>query len=112
MTSLERRRSKAAILTPEEVRLIRITHGMRSMFRDFAAEQTSYGREVAEIALAHQVGSKVEQAYLRTDLLVKRRALMRDWANWCAITRKPATVMALDRNAARGSVRGANGNRA
>jgi integrase len=59
-------------------------HGFRSTFRDWAAERTSYPSEVAEMALAHTVGSQVERAYQRTDLFDKRRRLMDDWAAYCA----------------------------
>lgn len=62
-------------------------HGFRSTFRDWAAEQTNYPREVAEMALAHTVGDKVEAAYRRGDLFEKRRRMMEDWATYCA--RKP-----------------------
>lgn len=58
-------------------------HGFRSAFRDWAAERTNYPREVAEAALAHMVGDKVEAAYRRGDLFEKRRRLMRDWAKFC-----------------------------
>ena len=40
-------------------------HGMRTAFRVWAAEQTDFPRELAEIALAHSVGSAVERAYMR-----------------------------------------------
>jgi len=33
--------------------------------------------------MGHQVGTVVERAYRRTDILEKRRALMEDWAQWC-----------------------------
>jgi integrase len=59
-------------------------HGFRSSFRDWAAERTSYPEHIAEAALAHVTGDKVERAYKRTDLLAKRRRLMNDWAAWCA----------------------------
>lgn len=55
-------------------------HGFRSSFRDWAAEATITPREVAEAALAHAVPDRVEAAYRRSDLLVKRRALMEAWA--------------------------------
>lgn len=55
-------------------------HGFRSTFRDWASEMANAPREVAEMSLAHQVGSDVERAYARSDLLEKRRALMRDWS--------------------------------
>jgi len=54
-------------------------HGFRSTFRDWAAEMTAYPREVAEAALAHAIGDKVEAAYRRGDLFEKRRRLMEDW---------------------------------
>jgi integrase len=61
-------------------------HGFRSTFRDWAAERTSYPREVAEAALAHMVANKVEAAYQRGDLFEKRRKLMDAWAKYCAST--------------------------
>jgi integrase len=60
-------------------------HGFRSTFRDWAAETTAFPREVAEMALAHVVGNKVESAYRRGDLLEKRRLLMDAWATYCDI---------------------------
>ena len=65
-------------------------HGFRSSFRDWAAERTNYPSELAEMALAHNVGSKVEASYRRSDLFEKRRRLMADWATFCAIL--PAAV--------------------
>lgn len=59
-------------------------HGFRSGFRDWCAERTSYAHEVAEMALAHAIESKVERAYRRGDLFDKRRRLMEDWATYCA----------------------------
>lgn len=58
-------------------------HGFRASFRNWCAEQTTFAAEVAELALAHQVGNKVEQAYLRTDLFQKRRQLAEAWAGYC-----------------------------
>lgn len=57
-----------------------VPHGFRSTFRDWAAECTDYPAEVAEMALAHAVGDKVEAAYRRGDLFEKRRQMMDDWA--------------------------------
>ncbi|WP_245866550.1 tyrosine-type recombinase/integrase [Oceaniglobus roseus] len=59
-----------------------VPHGLRSTFRDWAAERTDYPREMAEIALAHEMGSDVERAYRRSDMLEKRRAMMEDWASF------------------------------
>ena len=57
-------------------------HGFRSTFRDWAAEQTSFSREVCEAALAHTVKSDTEARYFRSDLLEKRRELMQAWADF------------------------------
>jgi len=66
-------------------------HGFRSTFRDWAAERTSYPREVAEMALAHAVSDKVEAAYRRGDLFEKRRRLMDAWATYCITVPKNET---------------------
>ncbi len=57
-------------------------HGFRSTFRDWVSEKTTVPTEVAEMALAHAVGDKVEAAYRRGDLLTKRVQLMEDWATY------------------------------
>ena len=59
-------------------------HGFRSTFRDWCAEQTSFPGEVAEMALAHAVGDKVEAAYRRGDMFDKRRQVMNEWARFGA----------------------------
>ena len=63
-------------------------HGFRSSFRDWAAEQTNYPREVAEAALAHVLSDKVEAACRRTDLFDERRMLMEAWARFCSAPRR------------------------
>jgi integrase len=70
-------------------------HGFRSTFRDWASEVASAPREVAEMSLAHQVGSDVERAYARSDLLEKRRSLMERWSSY--VCRTQADVIALPR---------------
>jgi len=59
-----------------------VPHGMRSAFRDWVSEHTDYPREMAEISLAHSVGSEVERAYRRGDQMKKRRAMMADWGHF------------------------------
>ena len=71
------------------------SHGIRSSFRDWAAERTNFPREVAEMALAHTVGDKVEAAYRRGDLFQKRRQLMDAWAKFCETTRPQAEVVRI-----------------
>lgn len=58
-------------------------HGFRSSFRDWVAEETEHSHEVAEMALAHTIGNKVEAAYRRGKLLERRRKLMSDWESYC-----------------------------
>jgi integrase len=70
-------------------------HGFRSSFRDWAAERTNFPREVAEMALAHTVGDKVEAAYRRGDLFQKRRQMMEAWAKFCGTTRPQAEVVPI-----------------
>ncbi len=55
-------------------------HGLRSSFRNWAAEQTDAPWAVAEAALAHSVGDATEAAYMRSDLFARRRELMEQWA--------------------------------
>ena len=59
-------------------------HGFRSTFRDWAAERTNFPSAVAEMALAHAVGDKVEAAYRRGDLFERRRGIMTAWSTYCA----------------------------
>ncbi len=70
-------------------------HGFRSTFRDWAAERTNYPREVAEMALGHAVGDKVEAAYRRSDLFEKRRRLMHEWSRFCHSGAKAGEVVAI-----------------
>ena len=60
-------------------------HGFRSAFRDWTAEKMpTVPAMVAEMALAHKVGTATEQAYLRSDLRDMRRALMEGWGRFVA----------------------------
>lgn len=57
-------------------------HGFRSSFRDWAGNETTFPRELAEQSLAHVIGDKAEQAYRRGDALERRRALMDAWTDF------------------------------
>ena len=59
-----------------------VPHGFRSTFRDWSGEVSSFPREVAEMALAHAIENKVEAAYRRGDLFLKRRKMMQEWADY------------------------------
>jgi integrase len=63
-----------------------VPHGFRSSFRDWVDEDTVFADWLAEAALAHAKGDKVEAAYKRGDALKKRRRLMEAWAQHCAGT--------------------------
>jgi integrase len=69
--------------------VLAVPHGFRSTFRDWCAEQTDHPREVAEMALAHAIGNKVEAAYRRGDLFDKRKQLMQDWGDYVNKTEAP-----------------------
>ena len=58
------------------------THGFRSSFRNWAADETDYPGEVAEHALAHLEGSTTVRSYRTTTMFNKRRAMMEDWARY------------------------------
>ena len=60
------------------------SHGMRSTFRDWCAEQTDCPREIVELALAHVEGTTSELAYRRTDYFAKRADLMQAWSDFCS----------------------------
>jgi integrase len=64
-----------------------VPHGLRSSFRDWVGEETSYPREVAEMALAHVVANATEGSYWRSDLFDKRRSMMQDWAQFLSAKR-------------------------
>ena len=59
-----------------------VPHGLRSSFRDWAAEKTDAPHAVVERALAHTVGNATEAAYFRSDLFDLRRKLMEDWSGF------------------------------
>lgn len=73
-------------------------HGFRSTFRDWVAECTEYPGELAEMALAHAVESKVEGAYRRGDMLERRRRMMEEWARYC--NSPPARVLPINQQTA------------
>lgn len=59
-------------------------HGFRSTFATWAEECTDYPDGVREAALAHKYKSETTAAYQRGQKLEKRRALMKDWAEFAS----------------------------
>ena len=74
-----------------------VPHGLRSTFRTWVAERTQFDGDMAEIALAHKVGNKVQQAYDRSDQLEKRRAMMESWAAFLQSNDGAASLSVLDK---------------
>ncbi len=77
-----------------------VTHGFRSTFKDWATDWTpspaeileaakrgeiveAFPRDLVEVALAHALDNKTEEAYRRTEMIEKRRRLMAKWADYC-----------------------------
>ena len=56
-------------------------HGLRSSFRDWAAECPGASWAVGESAIAHTAGNDVEAANMRSNLLEARRELLQEWAD-------------------------------
>jgi len=75
-------------------------HGFRSSFRTWAGERTSFANHVIELSLAHTVGSAVERAYSRGDLLDQRSKLMEAWAVFCDRGASAGGVVALRKRGA------------
>lgn len=73
-----------------------VPHGVRSTFRDWCSEKTEYPSDMAEISLAHQVGSMVERAYRRGDMIEKRRLMMVEWLRFLKGHEAGANVVKLE----------------
>lgn len=59
-------------------------HGFRSTFKHWCRDRTRFENYVSEAALAHASGDKIEAAYARSDVINKRRRLMKEWGDYCA----------------------------
>lgn len=101
MHEADLRRGGAGYLDPTQNR-IATQHGFRSTFRDWAAEVAFYPREVIEHALAHKIKDEAEAAYQRGTLLLKRAALMKQWAMFCdePVPQLPSLEEIMEQNAA------------
>ena len=71
------------------------THGFRSSFKDWSIERTNYPGEMSEMALAHVVPDKTLRAYMRSDMLEKRRRMMADWARFCSTVKVAGEVVPI-----------------
>ncbi len=72
-----------------------VPHGLRSTFRDWVAERTTYPGDMAEVALAHRISNAVEASYRRGDMIEKRRNMMGDWAGYLAGLERSGNVVRI-----------------
>jgi integrase len=72
-----------------------VPHGLRSTFRDWAAESTNFAGDLVEMALAHKVSNAVEAAYRRGDMMEKRKVLMAAWAAHLTGVKSVSNVVGL-----------------
>jgi integrase len=74
-------------------------HGFRATFKTWASERTSFQNEIVEASLAHVIGDKVEQAYLRGDLFEKRCRLMHAWARFSEQAKSASKIIPISQRA-------------
>jgi integrase len=72
-----------------------VPHGLRSTFRDWVAERTTYPGDMAEVALAHRISNAVEASYRRGDMVEKRRKMMSDWAGYLTGAERSGNVVRI-----------------
>ena len=97
LTLLKRMNSGAEKNWIDPASASRITaHGFRATFRTWAEEVATFPHAVIEQAIGHQVGTQVERAYRRTDVLHKRRQLMNAWAQYCEPNLNTNVVQLID----------------
>jgi integrase len=101
MHEADLRRRGIGYLDPLQNR-IATQHGFRSTFRDWAAEVAFFPSEIIEHALAHKLKDEAEAAYQRGTMLMKRAALMEQWAKFCSdiVPRLPTIGEVLDKKVA------------
>lgn len=82
-------------LDPDQDNRPVVPHGVaRATFRTWVSEATDFSAELAEKALAHQVGGETERSYNRALLLEKRRKLMEAWGSYCSSKGAPVQAAA------------------
>ena len=74
-------------------------HGFRAVFKSWAVERTDSPDFVSEMALAHSVGDQIMKAYQRSDLLAKRRRLMREWSAFLGYQEQGGKVVKMEASA-------------
>jgi hypothetical protein len=91
----------AMTATVRRMQIAAVPHGLaRATFKTWATEYTNFPREVVEMALAHTVENKTEEAYWRGDLFEKRTRAMRAWAEFLGESSHHRTADEVGRPAA------------
>jgi len=62
-------------------------HGFRTSLKTWMSETQQVSREVSEMVISHQTGSRIERAYNRTDYLEQRRPLMKSWGEFLLLSK-------------------------
>jgi integrase len=60
-------------------------HGFRTSLKTWMSETQQVSREVSEMVITHQTGSRIERAYNRTDYFEQRHILMAQWGEFLII---------------------------
>lgn len=93
MQKAEEEAGRGGYLDPRNKRPA-VPHGLRSTFRQWSAEQ-GYDRDMAELQLAHNVGTEVERAYQRSDMMGRRRTMLDAWSRFLR-AEETSNVVALE----------------
>ncbi|MFT6649493.1 tyrosine-type recombinase/integrase [Pseudophaeobacter arcticus] len=72
-----------------------VPHGLRSTFRDWVGEKTTYPGDMAEVALAHKINNAVEASYRRGDMIERRYEMMSDWSAFLASKTRTGKIIKL-----------------
>lgn len=78
LSTVNNRHPNGGYRDPDQPEFTSVPHGIRATFSIWAAEQ-GYDPLIFEKQLAHKVGSDVFLAYMRSELLERRRAMMENW---------------------------------
>jgi integrase len=64
-------------------------HGFRSSLAGWAVEVEGYDKDIVEQCLGHAVGDETTRAYIRVDVMERRRDIMNRWASYVSNAPKP-----------------------
>lgn len=62
-------------------------HGFRTSLKTWMTDTRQVSREVSEMVISHQTGSRIARAYNRTDYFEQRLPLMKSWGEFVSTTK-------------------------